>query len=178
MNSIFRLLFSVIKETLNLILYLIVEHFHSNPWDHNWWWQFSSSSERWIEAWRWFEKVTVIDADSCRMTMRWMLFPFRKEVWCCERLAVQARRWCRAPSGAVVSQVPCRNAFTTTQTCSRESMTDPSAPQWAVCVCACVCVCLGVDECVDMVCPNKNYKKQLFEDVKYIDLVSHGKHSF
>lgn len=75
--------------------------------------------------------VTVIDADSRRMTVRWVLFPFRKEVWCCERLAAWACCWCRDPSGAVVSQVPCRNAFATTQTCSGESMTDPPALQSA-----------------------------------------------
>jgi len=38
--------------------------FQSNPGDHNW------CSARWIEAWGWFEKVTVIDADSCRMAVR------------------------------------------------------------------------------------------------------------
>lgn len=33
------------------------------------------------------KKVSVIDADSRGMTVCWVLFPIRKEVWCCERLA-------------------------------------------------------------------------------------------
>ena len=59
----------------------------SNPRDHYWWWQFSSCSARSIEAWRLFEKVAVIGADSGRMTVRWVPFPLQKEIWCCERLA-------------------------------------------------------------------------------------------
>lgn len=99
------------------------------------------------------KKVIVIDAGRRRMTACWVLSPFRKEVWCCERLAGSARRWFWASPGAVVSQVPCRNAFATTQTCSGESMTDPFALQCTVCVdvcarahlCVCLTLCLGED---------------------------------
>lgn len=31
--------------------------------------------------------LTVTDADSCRMTAKWALFPLPKEAWCCERHA-------------------------------------------------------------------------------------------
>lgn len=37
------------------------------------------------------KKVNVIDADSRRRTVCWVLFPIRKEVWCCERLATLGR---------------------------------------------------------------------------------------
>lgn len=148
---LFWLLLSVIEDTLHLILCLIVETFHSNRWDGNWpvQLQFSKTNRRNLRR----KKVTAIDADRRRMTVCWVLFPFQKEVWCCERLSGWALRWLRAPPGAVVSQVPCRNAFAATQTCSGESMTDLSSVQR---VRMCVTVSRGAWECTHV--SHKNFR--------------------
>lgn len=45
------------------------------------------------------KKVTVIDADSCGMTVCRMPFPFQEEVWCWKHLATSDRCWCWAPAG-------------------------------------------------------------------------------
>lgn len=40
------------------------------------------------------KKVTVIDTDSCGMTVCRMPFPFQEEVWCWKHLATSDRCWC------------------------------------------------------------------------------------